>query len=270
MTEGSIVIHGHRGSRGTHPENTLPSFQEARDIGAGFVELDVHLTKDGHVIVFHDFEISGKLCRDSSGEPVKGKLPIGELTLAQIKSFECGSMKLPNFPSQQACPGAQIPTLEELIQWKLKEAPQMNLNVEIKREHEPKPYRPSAELMAEKVVSVLSQYGLMKSSLIQSFDFEVVRAARKLDSSVRLSCLFEEEADFAQITIENDAQVIAPYHKLLTEAHAEACLDAGLEILPWTVNEPDDWERMIDLGVRSIITDYPRKLAEFVALTVVE
>lgn len=184
MTEGSIIIHGHRGSRGTHPENTIPSFQEARDVGASFVELDVHLSKDGHVVVFHDFEISGKLCRDSSGNPVQGKIPLGELTLAQIKSFECGSAKLPNFPSQQSCPGAQIPTLEELIQWKLKQAPKMELNVEIKREPESKPYRPSAELLAEKVVSLLSQYGLMSSTLIQSFDFEVVRAVRKLDDKL--------------------------------------------------------------------------------------
>jgi glycerophosphoryl diester phosphodiesterase len=146
----------------------------------------------------------------------------------------------------------------------------MDLNVEIKREHEAKPYRPSAELLAEKVVSLLSQYGLMSSTLVQSFDFEVVRAVRKLDSNVRLSCLFEEEADFAQITVDNGAQVIAPYHKLLTEDHAEACLEAGLEILPWTVNDPDEWERLMDLGVRSLITDYPRKLAEYVALTVVE
>lgn len=270
MTENSIVIHGHRGSRGTHPENTLPSFQEARDVGAAFVELDVHLSKDGYAVVFHDFEITGKLCRDSSGEPVRGKIPLSELTLAQIQSFECGSSKLPAFPFQRACPGERIPTLEEVIQWKLKEAPKMNLNIEIKREHEPKPYRPTAEKLAEGVVSLIHQYGIANTSLVQSFDFEVVRAARKLDSKLRLSCLFEEEADFAQIAAENDAQVAAPYHRLLNEANVEACIDAGLEVLPWTVNEPDDWERLIDLGVRSIITDYPRKLGEYVALTVVE
>ncbi len=270
MTEGPIVIHGHRGSRGTHPENTIPSFREARDVGAAFVELDVHLSKDGHVVVFHDFEISGKLCRDSSGEPVKGKIPLGELTLAQIQSYECGSTRLGAFPFQQACPGERIPTLEEVIQWKLKEAPQMRLNVEIKRESESKPHRPSAELLAENVVSLLRKYELTGTSLVQSFDFDVVRAVRKLDSKLRLSCLFEEEADFARITVENDAQVVAPFHRLLNEANAEACLEAGLEILPWTVNEPDDWERLIDLGARSLITDYPRKLGEFAALTVEE
>jgi glycerophosphoryl diester phosphodiesterase len=270
VTEGSIIIHGHRGSRGTHPENTLPSFQEARDVGAAFVELDVHLSKDGHVVVFHDFEISGKLCRDASGEPVRGKIPLGELTLQEIQSFECGSSRLPAFPFQQSCPGVRIPTLEEVILWKLQEAPRMSLNVEIKREHEDKPYRPSAEKLAESVVALLDQYQLSSSTLVQSFDFDVVRAARRLDPGLRLSCLFEEDADFARITTEMGAQVVAPFHRLLNEAHAEACLEAGLEILPWTVNDPDDWERLIDLGVRSLITDYPRKLGEFVALTVVE
>jgi glycerophosphoryl diester phosphodiesterase len=270
MTETSIIVHGHRGSRGTHPENTLPSFQEARDSGAAFVELDVHLSKDGHVVVFHDFEISGKLCRDAFGKPVQGKIPLSELTLEQIQSFECGSAKLSAFPSQQPCPGVKIPTLEEVIQWKLNEAPKLNLNIEIKRQTEPVPYRPSAEALAEGVVSLLHRYGIAKTSLVQSFDHSVVRAARRLDAKLRLSCLFEEEADFARITVENDAQVVAPFYRLLNADTVDSCLEAGLEILPWTVNDSDEWERLIDLGVRSLITDYPRKLSEFVILTVVE
>jgi glycerophosphoryl diester phosphodiesterase len=265
MTDRSIVVHGHRGSRGTHPENILPSFQEAFAAGASFVELDVHLSKDGHVVVFHDFEISGKLCRDSSGELVRGKIPISELTLEQIQSYECGSAKLAAFPEQVLCPGARIPTLDELIRWKLSHAPQMSLNIEIKREKDAVPHRPSAEKLAQAVVGLIHQYDLARSTLVQSFDFSVVRAVRKLDSNLRLSCLFEEEADFAAETAENGAQVAAPFHQLVSEEKMEDCLEAGIEVLPWTVNEPEDWERLIDLGVRSIITDYPRKLAKFVA-----
>jgi glycerophosphoryl diester phosphodiesterase len=268
VTDTGIIIHGHRGSRGTHPENTLPSFEEARDAGAAFIELDVHLSKDGHAVVFHDFEISGKLCRDASGNPIADKIPVRELTLAELKSYDCGTNLLSAFPDQRACPGAKIPTLEEVIQWKLAQAPRLALNIEIKREKVAHAYRPAPELLAQGVIELLHRYELTRESLVQSFDFSVVRAARKLDSSVRLSCLFEEKADFAKMAMECDAQVAAPFHRLLDEENVARCQDAGLEVLPWTVNQPADWERLIGLGVTSIITDYPRKLVEFATVTV--
>jgi glycerophosphoryl diester phosphodiesterase len=262
-----VVVHGHRGSRGTHPENIIPSFAEARDVGCEFVELDVHLTRDDRVVVFHDPEISGKLCRDASGKPVTSPIAINELTLAEIKTYEVGSQLLPGFPEQKATPGWRIPTLDELIEWKQREAPQMGLNIEIKRVATATGRLRSVEDIAAAVASVLRKdYFIethLNSTLVQSFDHEVVSAVRKLMPLVRLSCLFEEKADFAKVANAHQAQVAAVHYPLLDAENVRHCHDMGIEVLPWTANDAVEWTRLIGLGVRSIITDYPRNLKEF-------
>lgn len=228
-----IQVHGHRGSRGTHPENTIAGFTEAARVGAEFVELDVHLTRENELVVFHDFEISG--------------LPISDLSLTEIK---------------QRNPA--VPSLEEVAVWRQKSAPQLKLNVEIKRGDPSSRKTPSADLLASQVVGLLKRAGLLNTTLVQSFDFEVVRAVRKRSPELKLSTLFESPADFAQIAHENGSQVAAPYYKLVTQEVLKSARSLGVEILPWTVNEPADWERLIALGVGGIITDYPEKLVHFI------
>jgi glycerophosphoryl diester phosphodiesterase len=254
----SIVVHGHRGSRGTNPENTLPSFIDAKNAGAEFVELDVHLSKDKQLIVFHDTMISERLCRDQHGQKVQTPVPVNSLTVAQLKTYDCGRAD------------AKILTLEELIQWKLNDAPKMRLNVEIKhevsadaREASAVAREASAAELANAVLKMLGQYDLTAGSLVQSFDFTVVRALRALDQKIRLSCLFEHAADFAKETLANQAQVAAIHYKLLNGENVRQCQEAGLEVLPWTVNEESEWQRMVDIGVRAIITDFPKRLKEF-------
>lgn len=122
---------------------------------------------------------------------------------------------------------------------------------------------PSADKIAQAVIGLLRRYDLVEGSLVQSFDHEVVRAARSFDSKLRLSCLFEDCRDFAQVAIACQAQVVAPYYGLIDETVIANCAQVGLEVLPWTVNDPAEWRRLIDLGIRSIITDYPRKLARY-------
>jgi glycerophosphoryl diester phosphodiesterase len=255
-----IIVHGHRGSRGTLPENVIPSFAEARDVGCGFIEFDIHLSKDGVPVVFHDIDLTAKLCMDAHGQVVKTPIALYELTLQEIKSYDVGSIKLPNFPEQVTLPApTRIPTLEEVMQWKIATAPHMNLNIEIKREEIVTVKTSSPEALASAVMKLLEKYDLVASSLVQSFDFSVVRAVRKLDSRVKLSCLFEKGADFARVAVENGAQVAALNYPLINAENVRACHAAGLEVLPWTVNEQKEWDRLVGLGITSIITDYPRK-----------
>jgi glycerophosphoryl diester phosphodiesterase len=245
------------------PENVIPSFAEARDVGCGFIEFDVHLSKDGIPVVHHDIDITAKLARDASGQVVKTPIALYELTLQEIKSYDVGSILLPDFPEQKALPGpTRIPTLEEVMQWKIATAPHMELNIEIKREEIVTAKTSSPEALASAVMKLLEKYDLVSSSLVQSFDFSVVRAVRKLSPKVKLSCLFEKEADFARIAVENEAQVAALHYPLITADHVRACHQAGLEVLPWTVNDEKEWDRLVGLGITSIITDYPRKFAK--------
>ena len=258
-----IIVHGHRGSRGTTPENIISSFAEAYDCGCEFIEFDVHLSKDDCPVVFHDDEISGKLCRDSSGSPVSQPIALRSLTLKEIQSFEIGTLLLPTFPEQRSAPGGRIPSLQQLIEWKISSAPRMNLNLEIKRETVITPLVPSPDLLAQSVIKMLEKYKLVEKTLVQSFDLDVVSAVRRLNSQVKLSCLFEKEFDFASEVLNRKAQVAAIHFPLINNAVAASCIEAGVEVLPWTVNEAEEWRRLINLGIRSIITDYPKKLKNY-------
>lgn len=107
---------------------------------------------------------------------------------------------------------------------------------------------------------------MLYDSLIQSFDHDLVTLARALEPGVRLSCLFEDPADFAQVAQARGAQVAAPAYELLTRERVASCRDAGIKVLPWTVNEPEDWSRLVEWGVSGIITDYPRQLSQSLLL----
>jgi glycerophosphoryl diester phosphodiesterase len=249
----NIIVHGHRGSKGTSTENTLPSFKDARDAHADFVEFDVHLSKDQELVVFHDFVVSGKLCRDESGNRLTASIPISELTVSELKKLDCGSSD------------AKIPTLKELIEWKLKEAPGLKLNVEIKNDPTKDLDAKHAKALAKATIDLLKKYDLLKESLVQSFDFNVVRELRKLDVFVKLSCLFEHDADFAKVVVANQAQVASIHHSLVTRDKVQACEEARIEVMVWTVNEEKDWQRVIDAGVMSLITDFPKRLKNYLS-----
>lgn len=256
MRHRKIEIHGHRGSRGTLPENTLPSFEEAVSAGADYFELDIQLSADDVPIVFHDPAISPKLCREA-----KFKLPIRSLKAEEITQFDCGSVAQKDFPRQKQIPGTLIPTLEETLAWLAKASPTAGVNIEMKIED------PSVDPVAftKVTLALVKKYGLVSRTLFQSFDFRPLTEASKLIPALRLSCLFEDAADFAAEAARIGAGCVGPSYQLLTEKHIAACHARGIKVIPWTVNELKDWERLIGLGVDGIITDYPRDLAAFLA-----
>lgn len=246
-----LVVHGHRGSRGTHPENTLPSFAEASSGGAAWIEFDIHLTRDGELVVFHDFDLSSKLCRHVNGGELAQPLSLRALTAAEIREYRIVALNHP---------AAEIPTLGEVLAWQRAHAPRLGLNIEIKRDVA-RADEPSASEIARRTLAEIRGFG--GPVLVQSFDHDVVRALRAEDPRVRLSCLFEEKMDYAAIAQECRAQVVAIHYGLLDPATVQHCQAQGLEVLPWTVNRPEDWRSLYAMGIRSIITDYPRALVGF-------
>ena len=110
-----ILVHGHRGTRGMRPENTLPAFNEALRVGVDVIELDMGVTKDDVVVVSHDQSISPEICQWPGGTPLKDSPAIRSLTLKEVKSFDCGSLPNARFPKQVPFPGEKIPTLDEVF-----------------------------------------------------------------------------------------------------------------------------------------------------------
>lgn len=257
-----IGIHGHRGSRGTHPENVIVSFEEAAKAGADFFELDVHLSSDDIPIVFHDPVISGRVCRNKDGEVVRQPIALRTLKATEIQQYECGDVRQTNFPNQKLLPGLRIPTLEEVLKW-MESHPAIGVNIEIKMEALSSHQMPKPELFARKVVELIREYKILNRVIVQSFDFRPLIEAKKLEPKLTMSCLFEKEADYSAQALKTGAQIIGPNHQLLSEEIVTRAHDRGLEVMPWTVNDKGAWEKMIEFGVDGIITDYPHALKAY-------
>ncbi|MCX6633324.1 MAG: glycerophosphodiester phosphodiesterase family protein, partial [Candidatus Solibacter sp.] len=106
----TIQVHGHRGARAVRPENTLPAFEYAIAAGVDALELDMAVTRDNVIVVSHDPELQAPVCSGPGGKAV-----IRELTLAEVRQWDCGAKQNPGFPKQQAVPGTKMPTLDEVF-----------------------------------------------------------------------------------------------------------------------------------------------------------
>jgi glycerophosphoryl diester phosphodiesterase len=262
----SIWVHGHRGSASTHPENTLPSFLEACAAGADLLELDVWLTRDDALVVFHDEAVSDRVCTDRQGQPVPAPIPVRALTLAELARYECGRVPAPLYPQRPCFPDLPIPTLDELLREVGARHPQVGFNIEMKLPDQmpagTPPLAPGP--FAERVVALIRRHGVAGRVQVQSFNGEVVRAVRALAADLPLAYLFGGgEKDFPARTRAIGAQTAAPYLTMVTADAVKACHDLGLGVVPWTANWPEEWDPLLAAGVDGIITDRPRALIAY-------
>lgn len=260
-----VLIHGHRGSRGTHPENTLPAFQEALAAGADILELDMQLSADQVLIVSHDPVLDNHLCKDKNGKPVDPPIAIHLLKASEIAEYDCGSTPNPRFPEQQQIKNTPKPTLEQLFRWAKEAAPHIQFNIETKMVAPKKEWIADPEIFVTKTLELLRKYHLIDRTILQSFDPRTLEVAKKKAPELRLSYLFEDEKDFPARTARLGAKIASPEASLVTQETVKECHQNGIEVHPWTINEPKEWERLIQAGVDGIITDYPRKLVAYLA-----
>src|ERR1041384_5607684 len=106
-----ILVHGHRGARAMRPENTLPAFQYAIEQGVDALEMDMAVTKDNVIVISHDPVLHGPVCTSAKESAV-----IHELTLAEVRQWDCGAVQNPRFPTQKTVPGTHMPTLDDVFQ----------------------------------------------------------------------------------------------------------------------------------------------------------
>lgn len=284
-------LHGHRGARGLRPENTLPGFARALEIGVDSLELDVALTADGAVVATHDLVVSAVKCRDTAPEtpgdplfPYTGQ-PVYRLTLAQLKTLDCGVRRPGDFdsdpflPTQLPIPGSPMPTLDEVIELVHRYgADTVRLTVELKSD----PTRPDLtadpDVFTARVCEVLAEYGMTTRATLQSFDWRIVDAAARYAPQSARAALVENETlgpgspwlagldlagfggDVAAAAAEIGATTFSPEHVLVTDELLDRAARHGLPVVVWTVNEEADMRRLIDTGVAGIITDYPDRL----------
>lgn len=249
-----VLVHGHRGARAVLPENTIPAFLHAIEAGADVLELDLAVTKDNVLVASHDPQLR---CKGAS----EGR-PIRELTLAQVKEHDCGAVANPAYPKQKAVPGTKMPALDEVFALASRGAFEFNVETKIFRSHPQ--LTPAPEEFARLVLDAIRRHRLEKRVILQSFDFRTLQAMKKLDSSIRLAALYEgAPKDFVSIALEAGAQIVSPNYRLVTPEQVAAAHKAGLQVIPWTANTPEDWTRLTAAGVDAIISDDPAELIRF-------
>ena len=248
-----ILVHGHRGARARRPENTLPAFQYAIEQGVDVLELDVAVTKDNVPVVSHDPLINAAIC---SGP--KTGIPIHTLTLTQLAEYDCGAKQNPNFSTQQPVPGTRVPKLDEVFA--LSKGTKVWFNVETKIFEDHPELTPAPEPFTQLILDLIRKHKIENRVILQSFDPRTLRVMKKLDPSIPRAALFEKERDWPEIAREFEATIFSPEYHLVTADRVAKAHAAGMQVVPWTVNKPEDWQRLVDAKVDAIISDDPASL----------
>ena len=271
-------LQGHRGARGNRPENTLPAFKYGIEQKMTSLELDTVVTKDDQLIIFHDTRLNGKLCLDTAGQPAK-QISISDLTVKELKTFDCGSLKNEKFPDQVPVPGTRLITLRELFEYvsqldqKQEIHQKLLFNIELKfpKNPSPKDFKKSAALIVQSIEAA----GLVDRVTVQSFAIDVLPVVKKLNPGIKTSALFQptktqgiqlygglsaNSDEILERTIAVKADIISPYYLYIKSDFVAAAHTAKIEVLPWTVNDEDTMVKMMNLGVDGIISDYPARL----------
>ena len=177
----------HRGAAGLAPENTLPAFAKACEIGVDAVELDVLLTKDSKIVVHHDVALKPEITRKSDGKWLQQAGPtLNDITLRELKTFDAGRLKpgtryAQRYPEQVPVDGERIPTFEEVIdQMKNNCSPTTEMWVEIKTNPEKPTVTPAPETVADAVVRALRKHGFYSRARILSFDWRALVHVQKI------------------------------------------------------------------------------------------
>jgi glycerophosphoryl diester phosphodiesterase len=248
-----VLVQGHRGARARRPENTLPAFRYAIEQGVDVLELDVAVTKDNVAVVSHDPHMNAAIC---SG-PNPG-VAIRTLTRAELLEYDCGAKKNPLFADQIPAPGTRVPTHEEVFD--LGKGNSVQFNVETKIFADQPELSPNPEDFTRLILDCIRRHGVEKRVILQSFDPRTLRVMKRLDPSIRRAALFESDRGWMEIAREFDATLLSPDFHLVTPDRVAQAHAAGLDVVPWTSNKPEEWKRLVDDGCDAIISDDPAAL----------
>jgi glycerophosphoryl diester phosphodiesterase len=287
-------LQGHRGARGLAPENTLPAFARALSIGVTTLELDCGLTEDGVVVVAHDRRLNPDIARGPDGRWLAGSTrTIRELSFRELQRYDVGRLRPGSdysklFPEQRRMDGVRIPKLDdvfELVRKAHNEAVRFNIETKLS------PLAPDEtagpDELARAVVQVVRAHRLERRTVIQSFDWRTLAVVQREAPEIATAYLtsdghnlreaaggpspwtngirLADHGTVPKMVKSAGGAIWSPNHRDLNEALVKEAKDLGLSVVPWTVNDPPDMERLIAWGVDGIITDYPDRLRDVMA-----
>jgi glycerophosphoryl diester phosphodiesterase len=258
----AFEVHGHRGARAHRPENTLPAFEYALKEGADVLEMDMAVTRDNVIVISHDPRINPQICLGEQAAKITNAPLIHDLTLAEVKAYDCGTLRNPRFPGQQTVPGTPIPTLDEvfdLIQHStLRAAKTVRFNIETKIFPAHPEYTVSPDQFVSLALLCFRKHGMMDRVILQSFDPRTLIEAKKLEPKLRIAALVDDpKMDMLALGKELKAEIISPEWKLVTASLVDQAHRDGRQVIPWAPNDPADWDKLLGMRVDGIITDDP-------------
>jgi glycerophosphoryl diester phosphodiesterase len=300
MAMARFDLQGHRGARGLKPENTLPGFEVAFDLGVTSVETDVHLTRDHVPVLLHDPSVpprpTGFLVKDLTLARLRGSDGFGyrrdqNLDLERFPQQDAAVTPLAALYAQRAVLDPYtVLTVADLFAFaqayagelgaqagktthQRERARQVCFDLELKRV----PFPPdligdgfdggAPALFEKQIVKDVREAGMIERTRVRSFDHRSVKAVRQLEPRIRTAVLIAETAPVApaELVRRAGAQTYCPDFRFLDPPQVQQLHAEGIGVIAWTVNSPPDWEQLLEWGVDGITTDYPDQLATLLA-----
>lgn len=284
-------LQGHRGARGLAPENTLPAFATALSLGVSTLEFDVNLTKDGHLLVGHDPVLLPHLAR-LDGQWVKTPGPaIWQAPLAELQRYDVGRLDPSTrygqtYPEQKAIDGTRMPLLDQVFALVAKSGNSaVRFNIETKLNPAKPDESAPPEQFATALVLAIRNAGLANRASIQSFDWRTLKEAARLAPEIPRAHLTIEGGNSDNVQrgqpgaspwlggLDADdhpstpalvkaagGQIWSPFWRNVTPELVAEAHKLGLQVIPWTVNDPAEMDRLIAMQVDGLISDYPDRL----------
>lgn len=266
---------GHRGCRGLMPENTIPAYLKAVDLGVTTLEMDAVITKDSQVIMSHEpffnHEITTKPDGSYVTEAEERFLNMYRMNYADIKQFDVGLKPHPRFPQQQKLKTVK-PLLKDVIDsvetYSARYGKQpLQYNIETKcMPATDDIYHPKPGPFVELLMGVIKEKKIEERVIIQSFDIRSLQYLHEHYPAMKTALLIEE-TDTKSFALQLKdlgfiPTIYSPAYQLVTPLLVKQCHDTGIKIIPWTVNDKTEINRLKNLGVDGIISDYPNLFNE--------
>ncbi|MFI4999214.1 MAG: glycerophosphodiester phosphodiesterase [Reyranellales bacterium] len=275
-------LQGHRGTRGLAPENTLAAFRTAIALGVTTLETDLAVTRDDVLVLSHEPRLNPDLVRGPDGKWLDAPGPtIHSLTLAELKRYDIGRLNPSSryarqFPEQKPADGERFPTLAELYAMA---GPTVRFNIETKID----PTKPDQTVdpahFTRLVVDAVRAAKMERRTTLESFDWRTLIEARRIAPEIETVCLTIEAPNtntvapkpspwlagldvshggsLQQLVKAAGCSTWSPFWRNVTALNVTAAHRLDLNVVPWTVNDPAEMARLIDLKVDGLITDYP-------------
>jgi glycerophosphoryl diester phosphodiesterase len=268
--ERSIDWQGHRGCRGLYPENTIQAMLKAIDLGVSTLELDVVITKDKQVILSHEPFMSAEISTNPEGKTITASeeksYNIYQLDYAAVQTWDVGLKPHPRFPQQEKTP-AKKPLLADVIDAveayiRMHKLPPVQYNIETKSDPEgDDSYHPKPAEFVNLLLAVIEHKGIVPRTIIQSFDVRTIQLVHTTYPQLKTAFLVEntsaKELNTQLKTLGFIPTIFSPAYQFVDQKLVNSCHRKGMHVIVWTVNTLPEMQKMLDLGVDGIISDYP-------------